>query len=116
MSGFEHFSENAAELEHEIAVRGVVLGIDWDDPAEVRALAREALAGGAGHTSGLLDSDELESRARGELFALAVLMLRTMEESADTGVHTHGGRVWKSFGKALIEEASLLPRPDAAAG
>lgn len=116
MSGFEHFTENAAELEHEIAVRGVVLGIDWDDPVQVRSLAREALAGGAGHTEGLVKSDDLQQKARGELFALAVLMLRTMEESADTGLHTHGGPVWKAFGKALIEEAKLLPRPDAAAG
>jgi hypothetical protein len=43
-------------------------------------------------------------RARGELFALGVLMLRTMQGSAGIGYQTHGGPAWKAFGRALIEE------------
>ena len=105
MSGFEHFSRDASELEREILKRGIVMGLDWSDRATVRKLARETLHGGAKHTRALLRDPSPQLRARGELFALGVLMLRVMEESADTGVHTHGGPAWKSFGSALIEEA-----------
>ncbi|NMG74285.1 hypothetical protein [Aromatoleum diolicum] len=105
MSGFEHFARDACQLEREILKRGILLELDWDDRATLRELAREALQGGASHTRALLADPDPRLRARGDLFALAVLMLRVMEESADTGVHTHGGPAWKSFGSALIEEA-----------
>ena len=32
-------------------------------------------------------------------------MLRTMEESAGVGLKSHGGPVWKVFGRALWSEA-----------
>ncbi|NMF99801.1 hypothetical protein GPA27_20700 [Aromatoleum toluolicum] len=105
MSGFEHFERDACQLEREILKRGIVLELDWDDAAGMRKLAREALQGGADHTQALLADPDARLRARGELFALGVLMLRVMEESADTGVHTHGGPAWKAFGRALIQEA-----------
>ncbi|MCX7171601.1 MAG: hypothetical protein NTY41_15305, partial [Proteobacteria bacterium] len=44
MPEFENYSREAAEIEREIARKGIVLGIDWDDDAQVRALAREALS------------------------------------------------------------------------
>jgi len=105
MSGFEHFSRDALELEREILKRGILLGLDWSDRAALRQLAREALDGGAEHTRSLLRDPDPKLRARGELFAFGVLMLRTMQESAETGLHTHGGPAWKAFGRALIEEA-----------
>lgn len=105
MIGFEDFSKDAAELEHEICKLGVAIGLDWSDHAAVRALAREALEGGADHVERLVRSHDPAQRGRGELFALAVVMLRTMEESAEQGIHTHGGPCWKAFGRALIEEA-----------
>src|SRR5574337_1516270 len=105
MSGFEHFERDAYELEREILTRGILLRLDWDDAARMRQLAREALQGGPDHTRALLADPDPRLRARGELFALGVLMLRVMEESADTGVHTHGGPAWKAFGRALIQEA-----------
>ena len=105
MSGFEHFARDAFELEREILKRGILLDLDWDNRPGLRKLAREALEGGADHTQALLADPDPRLRARGELFALGVLMLRVMEESADTGVHTHGGPAWKAFGRALIEEA-----------
>ena len=104
MSGFAHFARDAIELEREILKRGILLGIDWNDAPAVRQLAREALAGGASHTDELAHRADIRERARGELFALSVLMLRVMQESAAIGVHTHGGPVWKAFGRALIEE------------
>ena len=105
MSGFEHFASDADQLEREILKRGILLGLAWDDHARLRGLAREALEGGASHTRALLADPDPRLRARGEFFALGVLMLRVMEDSAETGVHTHGGPAWKAFGRALIEEA-----------
>lgn len=105
MTGFEHFERDATELEREILMRGILLGLDWSDHAQMRRLAREALEGGPQHTQALLRDPDPQRRARGELFALGVLMLRTMQGSAQTGIHTHGGRAWKAFGRALIEEA-----------
>ncbi len=105
MSGFEHFSRDAVELEREILTRGVLLGLDWGDEAAMRQLAREALDGGPEHIRTLLRDPNPQLRARGELFALGVLMLRLMQGSAAYGLHTHGGPAWKAFGRALIEEA-----------
>lgn len=105
MSGFGHFDRDAQELEREIVRRGIALGIDWNDAAAVRALAREALACDPACNLEALRSPDLKRRARAELFALAALMLRTMTQSAEFGVHTHGGPVWKTLGRALIEEA-----------
>lgn len=108
MSGFENFAGDAQDLERQIAHLGVAIGLDWSDHTAVRALAREALQGGADHVEALLRSSDFSVRARGELFALGVLMLRTMEDSAEQGIHTHGGPCWKAFGKALMEESSGL--------
>ena len=66
---------------------------------------RTMLRLGAEHTRALLRDPDPQLKARGELFAFGVLMLRTMQESAETGLHTHGGPAWKAFGGALIEEA-----------
>ena len=104
MSGFENFSRDAAELERGIEMCGVALNVDWHDEKAVRALAREALQGSA-HVQALLRDPSASKRTRGELFALGVLMLRTMQESAEIGVMTHGGPAWKAFGRALIEES-----------
>jgi len=105
MSGFEHFARDAVEVEREILKRGILLGLDWSDTTTMRRLARETLDGGAVHTQALLRDPDPLLKAKGELFAFAVLMLRTMEESAETGLHTHGGTAWKAFGGALFEEA-----------
>jgi len=106
VTGFEHYARDAEELEHEIAKFGVALGIDWEHHAAVRLLAREALDGGPAHIEELVRSADPGQRAKGQLFALGVMMLRTMETSAENGIHTHGGPCWKAFGRALIEEAN----------
>jgi len=106
MIGFAYFARDAEDLEHEIAKHGVAIGLDWENHDAVRALAREALEGGAQHVETLVRSKDRIERARGELFALGVMMLRTMEESAEQGILTHGGPCWKAFGRALIEESA----------
>lgn len=98
MSGFEDFSRQAQNLEREIVRWGVVLGIDWDDPAAVAALAREAVAF---RPEGHIFPADPAQRARVELFGLVNLMLTVMAQSAEQGIHTHGGPVWKTFARAL---------------
>lgn len=104
MSGFENFQNGADQLEREIVRRGIVLGIDWQDEARVRLLAREALAHAKEASRAAAGGDHRE-QAKAELFAFAALMLRTMQESAEEGRLTHGGPVWKIFARALWAES-----------
>ena len=107
MSAFENYAAEAAQLEIEITRKGIVLGIDWKNDDEVRTIARRAL-------SSLLDTLELDHPAASpkgmamlEIVGLSQLMRRVMKESADHGILTHGGPVWKKLGHALWEEAQL---------
>ena len=105
MSGFEDYSREARQIEHEIERKGAILGIDWDDAAQVRKLAREALDCKLGGEHG--EVDDPRDRTRIELFGLAQLMLAVMKESADDDMHTHGGAAWKAFARALWAEHDL---------
>lgn len=116
MSGFGNFARTAHEVEQEMLKRGVLMGLDWSDATRLRQLAREALGGGPVHIAALLRDTDPALRAKGQLFALAALMLRTMDSSARTGVHTHGGPAWKAFGRALYEEAQAAGLESAAHG
>lgn len=108
MAGFENYGADTGEIEREIERKGVVLGVDWADEAQVRALAREALD----HlqedvrivASGTVDRKLL---AKVDLFGLAGMMLKTMEESASIGIESHGGEAWKAFARALWAEKDL---------
>ena len=105
MSGFENYSREALQIEHEIERKGAILGIDWNDTAQVRELARAALDCKLGADN--CEPDDPADRARLELFGLAQLMLTVMKESADQGQHTHGGAAWKSLARALWAEHEL---------
>ena len=109
MGLFENYHQEAEAIEKEIERKGVALGIDWTDEVQVRDLAREALtdAGRAAHLAAQ-HRDDRETLTRAELFGLAALMLKTMEQSAQDGMHTHGGPIWKTFGRALWQEAQNL--------
>ncbi len=107
MNGYNllHDSQGAAEIETQIERYGIALGINWDDEAQVQALANEALY----HSKEALAQfrqhhDDYQLKAKIELFGLAALMMQIMTNSADEGVHTHGGAAWKSFSKALMRE------------
>lgn len=108
MAGFENYSRDAAEIEAEIVRKGIALNIDWADEVEVRNLAREAV-------NHLADDVKIAASApvdyamlaKVELFGLAGIMLKTMEESAGEGFESHGGPAWKAFAKALWAEAKL---------
>lgn len=115
MSGFGHFSRDAEELEREILKRGIALRIDWEDKAALRRYAHEALTCTPDCNWEKLHAPDSRERMLAELYALAILMLRTMEQSAEQGSLTHGGPVWKAFGRALIEESERLSQAPPAA-
>jgi hypothetical protein len=104
MPGFENYSAEARDIEHEITRYGVALGIDWDDIVAVRSLAREALAYHfAEQPSGRTMS--ISERTKLDFFGLVQLMLKVMQESAGENMQTHGGPVWKILARALWAEA-----------
>lgn len=105
MSAFENYAREAQQLEHEIGTKGVILGIDWDDPVQVRELARQAMDCRIGAID--CEPDDPADRARLELFGMIQLMLTVMKESADDQIHTHGGPLWKTLARALWAEHDL---------
>lgn len=108
MAGFENYEQDTKDIELEIERRGVALGIDWQDDKQVRALAREAIEHLASDLKLAATSPiDYALLAKVELFGLAALMLRTMQESASVGFETHGGDAWKAFARALWAEAKL---------
>ena len=108
MSGFGNYARRAKEIEREIFLRGLALGVDWDDPIRLRALARHALSCKPGCVDSLFRSALSEDKLTAELFALSELMLHTMRQSAQIDVNTSAGKTWKAFGRALYQEAELL--------
>lgn len=104
MPEFENYAAEARQIEQEIIRKGVILGIDWNNEAAVKGLARQALAR---HDETLPLGFSLSSpqgMAKMELFGLAQLMLKVMKQSADDNMYTHGGPVWKAFAEALWAE------------
>ncbi|MCF8179009.1 MAG: hypothetical protein K9J74_10920 [Sulfuritalea sp.] len=102
MSAFENYSREARDIEHAIELKGLILGIDWHNEAQVREVAREALDCKLGENN--CEPDDPRDRARLELFGLAQLMLEVMRESADDDMITHGGAVWKLLARAMWAE------------
>ncbi len=110
MNGFNllHESQGASEIETQIVRHGIALGINWDDEVQVQGIAREALH----HSREALAQfsqhhDDYKLKAKIELFGLAALMMQIMSDSAEEGVHTHGGVAWKSFSRALMHESEV---------
>lgn len=118
MSGFENFGRQTSELEREFKRKGIVLGIDWNDEVQVTALARESLDHAAEEAvqAASLDCHDRHLRAKVELFGLANVMLRTMEESAIQGFESHGGVAWKAFARALFREMGYRRKSTELAG
>lgn len=104
MPSFENYAKEALEIEREIVRRGLVLGIDWEDEAQVLQTAREALACRNPADTPECRPDDPRRLAKVELFGLIQLMLTVMRQSADENIHTHGGPVWKTLARALWRE------------
>ncbi len=113
MAGFENYTADTREIELEIERKGIVLGIDWTDEVQVSALAKEALDHSAAEVE-LAASSPIDRKlmAKVDLFGLAAIMLKTMEECAGVGFECHGGPAWKAFGKALWTEVELRKLPE----
>jgi len=108
MAGYENYTAAVREIELEIERKGIVLGIDWTDDVRVRALAQEALDQSAAEVKHAASSPiDHKLMAKVDLFGLAAIMLKTMEECAGVGFECHGGPAWKAFGKALWAEVEL---------
>ena len=108
MAGFEAYVRDTREIELAIERRGIALGIDWQDEVQVRALAREALDHSVDDARLAATSPvDYKLQAKVDLFGLAGIMLKTMEESAREGIETHGGAAWKAFARALWAESRL---------
>lgn len=107
MPEFENYATEAEQLEIEILRKGVILGIDWNDAGAVRALARHALSAHAGKLQAGHAASNQSERVTLEIIGLSQLMLKVMKQSAEDGVITHGGPVWKSLGRALWEESNM---------
>lgn len=106
MVEFEHYAGAIKDIEREIARTGIALGIDWNDEKQVRQLAIEAVDHyGDDLKRTAAHPEDTTTSAKVKLFGLAALMLRSMEESADLGIESHGGPIWKTFGRALWVEA-----------
>ncbi len=103
MPGFEHYASEANDIEHEIAVIGVALGIDWEDKVAVRTLAREALASHGEDQPP--PPPHSTAMVKLKLFGIAQVMLKVMQSSAQDNMHTHGGPTWKAFARGLWAEA-----------
>lgn len=97
-----HYQESANELAIAVQRHLIILGVSLDDEAGLQALARESLD--KDYRTRLRDEaahGNHTALAKCELFGLAGLMLKTMENSADEGYKVHGNDAWKAFSRAL---------------
>ena len=101
MSQIEHHGAEVSNIEIELMRKMVALGLDWHDEAVMRQLATECKAFGPADAKAAYASNDRERMTKAQLFALASLMIRTMESAALEGREVHGGEVWKAFGKHL---------------
>lgn len=61
--------------------------------------------------TGMLRSPIRSEKLTGEFFMSSGLKLDNMRQSAEIGVHTHGGPTWKTLGQAMYVEYEAGVRP-----
>lgn len=101
MSQIEDHGAEVSHIETELIRKMAALGLDWHDEAAMKQLASECKVFGPADAQAAYASHDRERITKAELFALASLMIRTMESAALEGREVHGGEVWKAFGKHL---------------
>lgn len=104
MAGFEDLQKQATMIAKELEWKLDLLGVDWRNETELRALAREALQHRAKEGHPAFDPDHPGYHTRLEVFGLIGLMLKAMEEGAMEGVQVHGSDVWKALARAIWAE------------
>lgn len=110
MSQLENQQADALQISNELARCLIAMGVDWNDPLELRALAREALSYKPGQIGQPLAVTDFEAHARIKFYGLVALMFQTMEEGAQEGEHVHGSELWKSLARALWAEKEAMSR------
>lgn len=101
MSQIENHWDEIAQIETELKRHMIALGLDWHDESAMKRLAAECKAFGPAQAKAAYASKDRQQQTRAELFALASVMIRTMESAARDDRDVHGGEVWKAFGKHL---------------
>lgn len=101
VSQIENHWDAVSKIETELMRKMIALGFDWHDETKMSQLAAECKTFGPAQAQAAYASNDREQVTKAELFALASLMMRTMEEAANEGRDVHGGEVWKALGKHL---------------
>ncbi|GAA5166212.1 hypothetical protein [Viridibacterium curvum] len=104
MADFENFSQTASNIALEIERKLVILGLDWHNPVTMQQLAQSVLAEDKKSALDLLGIPASANQSFFDLQGLISLMLRTMEEGADSGQWIHGSDAWKALAKALWDQ------------
>lgn len=104
MSQLEDQQGDALQISSELARCLVAMGVDWNNPVELRKLAREALHYKPDQIGKPLAATDFEAHARLKFYGLVALMFQTMEEGAQEGEHIHGTDLWKALARALWAE------------
>jgi hypothetical protein len=104
MSQIENHWDEVTQIELEMKRHMIALGIDWHNDLEMKKLSDECKSFGPTQVKAAYASQDRTQKTRAELFALASLMLRTMENAAGDDRDVHAGEVWKAFGKHLYDD------------
>lgn len=107
MSQIENHHDEVSNIETQLMRHMIALGLDWHNEAEMKKLAEECKAFGPSHASAAYASHDRVQKTKAELFVLASLMLKTMENAAAHNRFVHAGEVWKAFGKHLYDDYPL---------
>jgi hypothetical protein len=109
MSGFGHYDRTITELVKEIAICCALLGLDWTDDKQVRAVVNESLNCTSEQLLAMLHASDGRTKARGKLFALFTLLLNTERQSAQVGVKTtSSSKLWQALNRAFTEAYDWL--------
>ncbi len=101
MSQIEDHWNEVSRIETEMLRKMTALGLDWHDDRAMAQLALECKTFRPADADAAYASHDPAKMAKAEIFALASLMLRAMENAALEGRDVHAGEVWKAFGKHL---------------
>lgn len=107
MSQIENHYDEVSRIELELKRHLIALGLDWNNEVSMKQLAAECQAFKATNAQAAYASHDRTQKTKAELFALASLMLRTMENAAGENREVHAGEVWKAFGKHLYDDYPL---------
>ncbi len=101
MSHVEHHRGEVKQIEAELMRKMIALGLGWHDREAMMKLASECKVFFPADAQAAYASHDRRLIIKAELFALASLMIHTMERAALDEHEGHGGEVWKAFSKHL---------------